>query len=136
MMHNRWSRQGVRERIVYALTGSTEVFTGAVDTTHIKAHRSAAVAKGAYHLAIGNSRCWRTTKIHALSDDRGCPVALVLTLGKPPLRRARIKCLRCGKPGAMLPLPLISFMDRREFPSAVEIGWPPRLNDVRHGCAP
>lgn len=43
---NRWSRQGVWERIFYALTGSTGVFTGAVDSTHIKAHRSAAGAKG------------------------------------------------------------------------------------------
>jgi transposase len=43
---NRWSRQGVWEGIFYALTGSTGVFTGSVDSTHIKAHRSAAGAKG------------------------------------------------------------------------------------------
>jgi transposase len=43
---NRWSRQGVWERIFYALTGSSGVFTGSVDSTHIKAHRSAAGAKG------------------------------------------------------------------------------------------
>ena len=43
---NRWSRQGVWEQIFYALTGSTGVFTGSVDSTHIKAHRSAAGAKG------------------------------------------------------------------------------------------
>lgn len=43
---NRWSRQGVWERIFYALTGSTGVFTGSVDSTHIKVHRSAAGAKG------------------------------------------------------------------------------------------
>lgn len=43
---NRWSRQGVRERIFYALTGSSGVFTGSVNSTHIKAHRSAAGAKG------------------------------------------------------------------------------------------
>jgi transposase len=43
---NRWSRQGVWEQIFYALTGSTGVFIGAVDSTHIKVHRSAAGAKG------------------------------------------------------------------------------------------
>lgn len=41
---NRWSRQGVWERIFYALTGSSGVFTGSVDSTHIKVHRSAAGA--------------------------------------------------------------------------------------------
>jgi len=43
---NRWSLQGVWERIFYALTGSSGVFTGSVDSTHIKVHRSAAGEKG------------------------------------------------------------------------------------------
>lgn len=44
---NRWSRQGVWTGIFSALTGSTGmVGTGAVDSTHIKVHRSAAGAKG------------------------------------------------------------------------------------------
>jgi transposase len=44
---NRWSRQGIWGEIFYALTGSTGVVgTMAVDSTHIKAHRSAAGAKG------------------------------------------------------------------------------------------
>ena len=44
---NRWSKQGVWEDIFYALTGkSVVVSTTAVDSTHIKAHRSAAGAKG------------------------------------------------------------------------------------------
>jgi transposase len=44
---NRWSRQGIWSDIFYALTGSTGRFgTMAVDSTHIKAHRSAAGAKG------------------------------------------------------------------------------------------
>jgi transposase len=44
--YNRWSRQGVWERIFLALTGKSAVFSGSVDSTHIKAHRSAAGAKG------------------------------------------------------------------------------------------
>ena len=44
---NRWSKQGVWEDVFYALTGSSGVVsTTAVDSTHVKAHRSAAGAKG------------------------------------------------------------------------------------------
>ena len=44
---NRWSRQGVWFEIFEALTGSTGIIaTVAVDSTHIKAHRSAAGGKG------------------------------------------------------------------------------------------
>ncbi len=44
---NRWSRQGGWYEMFEALTGSTGmVGTMAIDATHIKAHRSAAGAKG------------------------------------------------------------------------------------------
>jgi transposase len=44
---NRWSKQGIWEAIFYTLTGSSGVVSSAaVDTTHIKAHRSAGGAKG------------------------------------------------------------------------------------------
>jgi transposase len=44
---NRWSRQVLWTDIFYALTGSTGVVgTIAIDSTHIKAHRSAGGAKG------------------------------------------------------------------------------------------
>ena len=46
---SRWSRQGVWEDIFYALTGSSGVIggvTASIDSMHIKAHRSAAGAKG------------------------------------------------------------------------------------------
>ena len=44
---NRWSKQGVWEDVFYVLTGSSGVIgAAAVDSTHIKAHRSAAGAKG------------------------------------------------------------------------------------------
>jgi len=44
---NRWSKQGVWEDVFYALSGSSGVVsTTAVDPTHVKAHRSAAGAKG------------------------------------------------------------------------------------------
>ena len=43
---NRWSRQGVWSDIFYALTGTSDVVSGAIDSTYVKAHRSAAGAKG------------------------------------------------------------------------------------------
>ncbi len=44
---NRWSRQGIWYEMFEALTGSTGMTgTMAIDATHIKAHRSAAGAKG------------------------------------------------------------------------------------------
>lgn len=43
---NRWSRQGVWSDVFYALTGKSDVVTGSLDASHIKAHRSAGGAKG------------------------------------------------------------------------------------------
>lgn len=44
---NRWSKQGVWEDVFYVLSGSSGVIgTTAVDSTHVKAHRSASGAKG------------------------------------------------------------------------------------------
>ena len=44
---NRWSRQGIWFEIFEALTGSPGVIgTAAIDSSHIKAHRSAAGGKG------------------------------------------------------------------------------------------
>ncbi|WP_271605438.1 transposase, partial [Bradyrhizobium sp. CCBAU 11434] len=44
---NRWSRQGIWTDIFYALTGSTGMYGSmSVDSSYIKAHRSAAGAKG------------------------------------------------------------------------------------------
>jgi transposase len=44
---NRWSRQGIWYEMFEALTGSTGIIgTVAIDSTHIKAHRSAAGGKG------------------------------------------------------------------------------------------
>jgi transposase len=44
---SRWSKQGVWEDVFYALTGSSGIVSSAsMDSTHVKAHRSAAGAKG------------------------------------------------------------------------------------------
>ena len=45
---NRWSRQGIWHGMFQALTGHSGIYDGtaAIDATHVKAHRSAAGAKG------------------------------------------------------------------------------------------
>jgi transposase len=44
---NRWSRQGIWLDLFKALTGSTSLFgTASIDSSHAKAHRSAAGGKG------------------------------------------------------------------------------------------
>jgi transposase len=56
---NRWSRQGVWGDIFYALTGSNGVIGGVIaslDSMHVKAHRSAAGAKGGPALMRSGAR--------------------------------------------------------------------------------
>lgn len=43
---NRWSRQGLWLQMFEALTGHTGIYGAAIDATHVRAHRSAAGAKG------------------------------------------------------------------------------------------
>src|SRR3954464_65053 len=44
---NRWSRQGIWLDMFKALSGGTELFgTASMDSSHVKAHRSAAGGKG------------------------------------------------------------------------------------------
>jgi transposase len=83
--YNRWSAQGVWRRLFARLSAAGNIPDEiSIDSTHIKAHRSAAGAKrgakrrrpSAVHVAGG-----RTSKIHALANAQGNPVAFVLTPG-------------------------------------------------------
>jgi transposase len=55
------------------------------DGSRLHAHQSTPLSsgrkRGAFGNAIGRSRGGRTTKIHALTDDRGKPIALTITAG-------------------------------------------------------
>jgi len=54
-----------------------------IDSTHVKAHRSAAGGKGGEQKqAVGRSRGGRNTKIHALADAKGRLIAILLTGGE------------------------------------------------------
>ena len=79
---NRWSRRGIRTRILAALTEEGWIAeTGEIDSSYIKAHRSAGSAKGGAGQCHWDLAWGRTTKIHALVDVLGRPLRLVLTLG-------------------------------------------------------
>ena len=62
----RWSRQGLWLEIFETLTGQSSIHGLAmIDSTHIKAHRSAGGAKrGAYFQALGQLRGGKTSKLH------------------------------------------------------------------------
>ena len=67
--------------------------TQMIDSTHVKAHRSAAGGKGGEQKqAIGRSRGGRNTKDHARADARGRLLAILLTGGEAhdcPVAEAR-----------------------------------------------
>ena len=72
---NRWSRQGIWTGIFYALTGSTGMYGSiSVDSTYIKAHRSAAGAKGGpstmQSAARGAGRPPKSTRSSTRKADR------------------------------------------------------------------
>jgi transposase len=71
--YNRWSKRGLWQRILASLSEAADPpVTAMIDSTSVKAHRSAAGAKGgASAHAIGQSRGGRTTKVHMLVDEAG-----------------------------------------------------------------
>jgi transposase len=79
----RWARRGIWETLFRELAGngrSTE--TQMIDSTHVKAHRSAAGGKRGANAGGGPSRGGRNTKIHALADAKGRLIAILLTRGE------------------------------------------------------
>ena len=79
---HRWARRGLWQRLLQALAVAEPGDVHLIDSTTAKAHRSAAGAKGgAQAQAIGRSRGGRTTKIHAVVDGQGRPLAFTLSAG-------------------------------------------------------
>ena len=65
----RWAERGVWERLFHELAERGHYLGGTqmINSTHIKAHRSASGAKGEQNQAIGRSRGGRNAKIHAIA---------------------------------------------------------------------
>ncbi|MFC6776920.1 IS5 family transposase [Methylobacterium gregans] len=79
---NRWSRRGFWRAMLAALAKAGWAGdAAALDSTYVRAHRSAHGGKGARTQAIGPSRGGQTTKVHALTDVLGRPGVLLLTPG-------------------------------------------------------
>ena len=80
----RWARRGVWENLFRELAGSgRSTDTQMIDSTHVKAHRSAAGGKGGSRTRLlADSRGGRNTKIHALADIKGRLIAVLLTGGE------------------------------------------------------
>jgi transposase len=80
----RWARRGVWERMFRELADrGRSAETQMIDSTHIKAHRSASGGKGGEQKqAIGRSRGGRNTKIHAIADSKGRLLSILLSGGE------------------------------------------------------
>ncbi|MGA4555324.1 IS5-like element ISMpo7 family transposase [Methylorubrum aminovorans] len=80
---NRWSRRGFWRAMLAALAKAGWAGdAAALDSTYVRAHRSAHGGKGGPRTqAIGPSRGGQTTKVHALTDVLGRPGVLLLTPG-------------------------------------------------------
>ena len=81
--YDRWSQSGVFERIFNVLAADYDNEYMMLDATIVRAHQhSAGAKKSGEDQAIGRSRGGLTTKIHALVDALGNPVAFSLTPGQ------------------------------------------------------
>ncbi|QKV20728.1 IS5 family transposase [Oricola thermophila] len=80
---NRWSRSRFWTGLVEALAGAGAITRStSIDSTYIKAHRSAHGGKGGPKAQdISLSRGGQTSKLHALTDVLGRPSAFALTPG-------------------------------------------------------
>jgi transposase len=69
----RWARRGIWENLFRVLAGvGPSTATQMIDSTHVKAHRSAARGKGGSKGRLwAHSRGGRNAKIHALADAKG-----------------------------------------------------------------
>jgi transposase len=117
----RWARRGVWENLFRELAGNGRATdTQMIDSTHVKAHRSAAGGKGGQQKqAVGRPRGGRNTKFHALADAKGRLLAILLTGGEahdcPVAERLRRRARR-----TLQPVPAL-----REHPAVDGVGKPP-----------
>ncbi len=99
---NRWTRRRLRVENLEAVVARGIISKSvAIDSTYVKAHRSAHGGKWAKAQAIGPSRGGQTTKIYMITDTLGRPAAIRLTTGNVSNTRAAGSLLtRIRRPGA------------------------------------
>ncbi|MFG1375674.1 IS5 family transposase [Xanthobacter autotrophicus] len=80
---NRWRKAGVWDRLLVAVSKAYDGDIQMIDSSSIRVHQHAANAKKDDRSGcMGRSRGGLTTKIHALVDAEGLPIALKLTEGQ------------------------------------------------------
>ncbi|CAN7541007.1 IS5 family transposase [Pararhizobium sp. LjRoot255] len=81
----RWSRLGVFDRIFASLAGEgPQPERIMIDATHLKADRTAAslLKKGMFPRRIGRTKGGLNSKLHAVCDDDGRPIIMLLSEGQ------------------------------------------------------
>lgn len=80
---SRWAKRGVWQRMFEHLAADADNEYAMIDSTIVRAHQhSAGAPKKDQDQAIGLSRGGLSTKIHALVDALGNPLAFLLTAGQ------------------------------------------------------
>jgi transposase len=80
---HRWSQQGLWQKLFYELSQNVGThYENSIDSTAIKAHRSARGKKRGQDQALGTSRSGCATKIHAVIDRKGRPLRFLLSGGQ------------------------------------------------------
>ena len=80
--YRRWVRQGVFTELFSQIERPIEGSRFFLDSTHVKVHRCASnPAGGQASQAMGMTRGGLNTKIHAVVDEAGLPVRLLLSAG-------------------------------------------------------
>ena len=80
---DRWSRRRIWQQMLKTLVTSGWIDASvAINSTYVKAHRSADSGKGGKAQAIGPWRGGQTTKIHVLTDVLGRPAVIHLHTGQ------------------------------------------------------
>ena len=108
----RWAERGIWESIFSSLAGAEDIPDRLfIDSTCIKAHRTAGGAKACAELGrsggglangIGQTRGGRNSKLHAICDVKGRPCVLLITPGNVHDMKVAEQCIAAMPPSAEL----------------------------------
>jgi len=100
----RWAERGVWEELFNTLSGrGRSTHTQMIDSTHVKAHRSASGGDGGgENQSVGRSRGGRNTKIHGITDAKGRLLTFVLTGGQAHDCPVGVELIEESKPAEVL----------------------------------
>ena len=99
---HRWAMRGSWRRLFEELARADPGEVQAIDSPTAKAHRSAAGGKGGRNAGDWPLRGGRTTKIHAIADACGRPIALEVTPGQLGDVRVATALISAVPPGRSL----------------------------------